>query len=67
MYYTTQDNQEKRIKSLADLFLIINKLNLKDKSMQKAKNIQDKFDVELEQYFDANISIQGVRYRVCIR
>lgn len=35
MYYTTQDNQEKRIKSLADLFLIINKLNLKDKSMQK--------------------------------
>lgn len=51
MYYTTQDNQEKRIKSLADLFLIINKLNLKDKSMQK--NIPDKFDFELEQYFDA--------------
>lgn len=65
MYYTTQDNQEKRIKSLADLFLIINKLNLKDKSMQK--NIPDKFDFELEQYFDANISIQEVRYRVCFR
>lgn len=45
MYYTTQDNQEKRIKSLADLFLIINKLNLKDKSMQKTFQTSSTFSL----------------------